>query len=239
MEKRSKFVSAIILIGWMILSQIPLIAIIGILGMSSQMGLWTNIVLTAIYLIIVLGIAWLIRRYYLKHSVEQPLKFNGRDIWINIGWAVLLRLVVALGSYVMFMVTGDVQTENDKVLMGDLNEKGGELAHIIPFVVFLLSIGIIIPFMEELIYRGIFKETLFKREMFWLPLIITSIVFGGMHVSNNLISFGIYFTMGLILYLSYSRRNNIKDSMMVHMINNSIIAIVMLVNYIIVYFNLF
>src|SRR5699024_1802438 len=124
MEKRSKFVSAIILIGWMILSQIPLIAIIGILGMSSQMGLWTNIVLTAIYLVIVLGIAWLIRRYYLKHSVEQPLKFNGRDIWINIGWAVLLRLVVALGSYVMFMVTGDVQTENDKVLMGDLNEKG-------------------------------------------------------------------------------------------------------------------
>lgn len=75
--------------------------------------------------------------------------------------------------------------------------------------------------------------------MFWLPLIITSIVFGGMHVSNNLISFGIYFTMGLILYLSYNRRNNIKDSMMVHMINNSIIAIVMLVNYIIVYFNLF
>jgi len=129
--------------------------------------------------------------------------------------------------------------KNDKVLMGDLNENGGELAHTIPFVVFLLSIGIIIPFMEELIYRGIFKETLFKREMFWLPLIITSIVFGGMHVSNNLISFGIYFTMGLILYLSYTRRNNIKDSMMVHMINNSIIAIVMLVNYIIVYFNLF
>ena len=40
-----------------------------------------------------------------------------------------------------------------------------------------------------------------------------------------------YTSMGMVFYLAYSRRGNIKDSMMVHMIHNSIIGIAILVGY--------
>ena len=37
-------------------------------------------------------------------------------------------------------------------------------------------ICIIGPYLEELLFRGIFKETLFMKYRFWLPFIISSII---------------------------------------------------------------
>ena len=75
------------------------------------------------------------------------------------------------------------------------------------------------------VFRGItlprnFKETLFMKYRFWLPFIISSIIFSSQHLSTNIFSYAIYFLMGCVLYLAYNRRRNIKDSMMVHMLNN-------------------
>ena len=51
-----------------------------------------------------------------------------------------------------------------------------QLAQVFPFIIFVITISFITPYLEELIYRGIFKETLFKKTSFWLPFIISSIV---------------------------------------------------------------
>ncbi|MDU1613897.1 MAG: CPBP family intramembrane glutamate endopeptidase, partial [Staphylococcus epidermidis] len=42
--------------------------------------------------------------------------------------------------------------------------------------------------------------------------------------------------MGCVLYLAYNRRRNIKDSMMVHMLNNSVSTLPIFVGYIWLYF---
>lgn len=224
----------LIFIGWMILAQLPIIIILTITNLSVKMDTLKATMSTVLYLIVVSVVVWLIRRYYRRHTYEHTDKFTTKDIGINIGWAVLLRIIVYAFLFLLYKVTGSAQTSNDKLLFGDMNQQAtnaSQLAQVFPFIIFVITISFIAPYLEELIYRGIFKETLFKKTSFWLPFIISSIVFGSQHGINNIISFIMYTSMGMVFYLAYSRRGNIKDSMMVHMIHNSIIGIAILVGY--------
>ena len=69
-------------------------------------------------------------------------------------------------SYLMLFATGSMQTQNDKMLLGDMNAAKptpDQLGQVFPLIVFVLTITFVAPYLEELVYRGIFKETLFKR----------------------------------------------------------------------------
>ena len=81
-------------IGWMILAQLPIIIILTITNLSVKMDTLKATMSTVLYLIVVSVVVWLIRRYYRRHTYEHTGKFTTKDIGINIGWAVLLRIIV-------------------------------------------------------------------------------------------------------------------------------------------------
>lgn len=83
----------LIFIGWMILAQLPIIIILTITNLSVKMDTLKATMSTVLYLIVVSVVVWLIRRYYRRHTYEHTDKFTTKDIGINIGWAVLLRIV--------------------------------------------------------------------------------------------------------------------------------------------------
>ena len=64
-------------------------------------------------------VIWLVRRYYQRHTYEPIKPFKRKDIMINIGWALLLRVIVIGMSFLMMAITGQAQTENDKALLGN------------------------------------------------------------------------------------------------------------------------
>ena len=80
-----------------------------------------------------------------------------------------------------------------------------------------------------------FKETLFKRTRFWLPFILSSLIFASQHGISNWVAILMYTMMGMIFYLAYHRRRNVRDSMMVHMIHNGVSGIMVLVSYFMVF----
>lgn len=84
----------LIFIGWMILGQLPIIIILTITNLSVKMDTLKATMSTVLYLIVVSVVVWLIRRYYRRHTYEHTGKFTTKDIGINIGWAVLLRIIV-------------------------------------------------------------------------------------------------------------------------------------------------
>lgn len=243
-EKRrptgNKFVRALIFIGWMLLIQIPIVSSMFIYSFSIYMDTLTCTLVTIIYFILAAVIIWLVRGYYKRHTYEKPKKFTGKDIAVNVGWAVLLRLIVIGMSYLMLFATGSMQTQNDKMLLGDMNAAKptpDQLGQVFPLIVFVLTITFVAPYLEELVYRGIFKEILFKRTRFWLPFILSSLIFASQHGISNWVAILMYTMMGMIFYLAYHRRKNVRDSMMVHMIHNGVSGIMVLVSYFMVFFS--
>ena len=238
--KGNKFVRALIFIGWMLLIQIPIASIMFIYSFSIYIDTLTGTLVTIIYLLIAAIVIWLVRGYYKRHTYEEPKKLTGKAIAINIGWAVLLRIIVIGMSYLMLFATGSMQTQNDKMLLGDMNAAKptpDQLGQVFPLIIFVLTITFVAPYLEELVYRGIFKETLFKRTRFWLPLILSSLIFASQHGISNWVAILMYTMMGMIFYLAYHRRGNVRDSMMVHMIHNGVSGIMILVSYFMVLFS--
>src|SRR5699024_10786144 len=145
--------------------------------------------------------------YYHKRTYEIVKKrLNKRDIGINILWFIVLRIAVLIFSLLIMQIYGEEQSTNDELLMKNLIDiEHLTLPIIISLIVFFVAITFIAPYLEEHVFRGIFKETVFNKMTLWSPMLISSAVFSINHASNNIITFLMYMSMGIVLYLVYNR----------------------------------
>jgi len=189
------------------------------------------IALSLAFVILAIIVIWAVRTYYHKRTYEIVKKrLNKRDIGINILWFIVLRIAVLIFSLLIMQIYGEEQSTNDELLMKNLIDiEHLTLPIIISLIVFFVAITFIAPYLEEHVFRGIFKETVFNKMTLWSPMLISSAVFSINHASNNIITFLMYMSMGIVLYLVYNRRKNIKDSIMVHMLNNAVASITMII----------
>ena len=194
---------------------------------GKSLPIYAEILLVALYLILVFLIFRSLWRRYQKHVPEEKKKFklSGKDIGFAFLFFFLARVAAIVGVYLNLILSGNSQTSNDSAIEG----LGGMMSsqHIFFALLFVVTIAFIAPIMEELIFRGFGTAFFFQNNQKVLPAIVTSVVFTLPHITQ-LTEFPIYFALGLVLYLSYARRGNIKDSMLVHILNNLPMAIILL-----------
>src|SRR5699024_4449350 len=118
----------------------------------------------------------------------------------------------------------------DEILMSIANPEGTFAPY---YILFLLAVGMLVPIIEELAFRGIGTQLLFKTHTYWLPLIVTSTIFGFMHTPTTVISFILYGSIGVVFFIAFQRRKNIISSMFVHILHNGIGVALLLVMFIV------
>ncbi len=153
-------------------------------------------------------------RYHIEHNISthQP-KINFSKIWFSFGLMACLLLVFYISD---FLIRPQLFTWNFQA---------------IPFL-FLSLIGFVfIPIqagLEELIFRGYLMqgfERLFINRR-WLPLIITSFLFAGLHLPNPEIQvfgyaiLGTYFFFGMIAGIISILDDGIELALGLHIANN-------------------
>jgi len=209
------------LVGLIALSLLINVAPMLFLRLGKNLPIYAEILLVALYLILVFLIFRSLWRRYQKHVPEEKKKFkqSGKDIGFAFLFFFLARVAAIVGVYLNLILSGNSQTSNDSAIQG--------LQHIFFALLFVATIAFIAPIMEELIFRGFGTAFFFKNNQKVLAAIVTSVVFTLPHITQ-LTEFPIYFALGLVLYLSYARRGNIKDSMLVHILNNLPMAIILL-----------
>ena len=197
------------------------------LRFGKSLPIYVEILLVALYLILVYLIFRSLWQRYQKRVPEEKKKFklSGKDIGFAFLFFFLARVAAIVGVYLNLILSGNSSTTNDSAIQG----LGGMMSsqHIFFALLFVATIAFIAPIMEELIFRGFGTAFFFKNNQKVLPAIVTSVVFTLPHITQ-LTEFPIYFALGLVLYLSYARRGNIKDSMLVHILNNLPMAIILL-----------
>lgn len=80
--------------------------------------------------------------------------------------------------------------------------------------------GFIVPFAEELFFRGILYQWLKDKAGVWIGIIGSSLVFGLLH--GDLPIAGATFVMGIILAWLFERSNSLWPSITIHIVNNSL-----------------
>lgn len=86
----------------------------------------------------------------------------------------------------------------------------------------ILSISIIGPVAEEFIFRGVLLKRMIKKTSMWSGILISSILFGILHPDI----FGAL-VFGIVASLLYLKTNNLFIPILFHIINNSIVVLLM------------
>ena len=127
-----------------------------------------------------------------------------------------IYIVTRIGAMVM-MWEGVSNSTNQEII---------ENAHMNPFVLITVTV-IMAPIVEELIFRGLLMGRVFNSDSI-VGLILSSLLFGLVHMPNSIGVWIIYAGMGFTLGTVYRKFQKLEYCIMAHMINNSIAVSMML-----------
>jgi membrane protease YdiL (CAAX protease family) len=157
---------------------------------------------------------------YLKPPLRhEGIRFGGR--W---GWVILcllcwgLTLGMEFGYQEAFTrVMGRAPEQH--VLLGTLIADSP-----LSFVALLLTAGMLIPLLEEIVFRGVMQDYLGRRIPTIWSLLIVSVIFGLMHGLDAALTTGLF---GFICSLLRLRYQSLWPAIFLHAFNNSMVVIVL------------
>ena len=208
MEQMTRAAKGIVMaIGLFVLSQVPQIFLF------MKKPLFSDGVISLVF-VIVIGLFLFIakKRGYFSKNEEG---FSGKNIGIVFAGFILMRILAVVFTLIM-----QETTKNDQVIQ-DFT------ANVSTINLFLmLCVGA--PIMEEIIFRGVIINELFRRKdnqpislkMEILGLVVSSVAFGSIHLSSNFISVLLYVTLGATMGAVYLLTKSLKCSIAVHFLNN-------------------
>lgn len=167
-------------------------------------------------------IAWgqrLYRRY--DHFNHRSQSFFAHAKTILGGYMAIVAGEIVLGN-LNRLIYHQVQTANNQAIIDTMS--GSPIVS----VLVCFSAVCLTPFAEELIFRGLFMNLFFNARDFWLPILLSGLVFTLVHASSNIISYLIYFYMGCVLAYVYRSTGNLTNSIGIHLINNLVSILLIL-----------
>ena len=144
------------------------------------------------------------------------LKSGKTYLYLFIGF-----IFIALSQYLMLHVFSFESAAEQKEQLGGLG-----LQNSIQSIIYVLSIAIITPVKEEILFRGILYRFLEKKYNFLVSIIISSFIFGILH-GGLLITATI---MGMVFAMLYKKTQSIIPSIILHIVWNLLVSLSMIVS---------
>ncbi len=154
--------------------------------------------------------------HFIKYIWDVSVLKSGKTyLYLLIGF-----IVIALSQYLMLHVFSFESAEEQKEQLGSLG-----LQNSIQSIIYVLSVAIITPVKEEILFRGILYRFLEKKYNFLVSIIISSFIFGILH-GGLLITATI---MGMVFAMLYKKTQSIIPSIILHIVWNLLVSISMIV----------
>lgn len=180
------------------------------------------VILSLLFVMIFLFIIITARRVY--HRYNQMPASGLVDLRLVVAGYLVIMVGMIFFGWLNQAVFHQGETANNEIIRRMLNH------NLIITVVFVISSFTLTPIAEELIFRGILTNLFFRRDSFWPKIFLSGLVFSAAHSSTTIASFLLYCFMGMVLAYVYRRSDNLKNSMLLHALNNLIAIIPMLLS---------
>ena len=180
----------------------------------------------------IIGVAFLLNDFLKEVEVTGEIDIDTGVIkqllaWIRNGIkedrdkAVVLAITASLGitsSLAFNILAGIIQIQSPRY------EKVEAIQYSVPIWLGLILYGIISPFVEEIVFRGLTYNRM--RRFFGIPLsvIVTALLFAGFH--GNLAQFLYALCMGVLLALCYEWVKSFAAPLVFHMAANIVVFVV-------------
>lgn len=189
-------------------------------------SLFNTIVAATVYglaILIVLGAPWLVRK---KKTTLEDLGLQRLLSWMDIAWA-------PAGAIVYLIVTALVSAAAMALLpfidYSQAQETGfSQLSTQPEYILAFISLVIVAPFAEEVLFRGYLFGKLRKHVPLWIAILVTSLLFGLVHFQWNV---GVdVFALSIVLCLLRVVSGSLWPSILLHMMKNGIAFYFLFIN---------
>lgn len=159
---------------------------------------------------------------YKDELLNNIKKLNKKNILTTLIYFIIGFLLMMLSNYIINYIIIPNGISNNEQSNRDLllNNK----------LLYGLLLSLIIPYIEEIVFRLSFKKSIKNNTIF---ILISSTIFGLLHIISStklieLLYFIPYFILGLTFSTIYTKTNNIFCSTLSHILNNTITVLVIL-----------
>jgi membrane protease YdiL (CAAX protease family) len=189
-----------------ILLHIAAVVLLGVLSPFYTLAIVPNFIISQLIVLVPALIGLLI-------SKENLIKLVGfRRIKISSVFMIILFTFLAMPLTTVINAVSMLFVDNTVVaISGDILE--------IPFFVMLLIIGVIGPFSEELVFRGIVYQGYKRSGTALQALLLSSCLFALMHMNFNQAAYAV--VIGMILVVLVEATGSLWSSILFHVIFNS------------------
>ena len=147
---------------------------------------------------------------YKDELLNKIKKLNKKSILTTLIYFIIGILLMMLSNYIINYIIIPNGISN--------NEQGNRELLLNNKVLYGFLLSLIIPYIEEIVFRLSFKKSINNNIIF---ILISSTIFGLLH-------FIPYFILGLTFSTIYTKTNNIFCSTLSHILNNTITVLVIL-----------
>ena len=208
-----KFLTALkyffLALGLLFLEQLPTVFI------AADQPFWQSVLITLALLVVAVFTVYVAKRVGLLNHLEELKTWQAWKT-VLIGF-VVLTVVKYIGGIILLLENGlGANTENQAAL---------EQLGMSPLLLIVLTV-IAAPIVEETVMRGLILGRVFNNS--YLGVIISSLLFGLLHMPTNIGSWVIYGGMGLVLAVVYHKTQKLEYTIAIHFINNALGVLLML-----------
>ena len=196
-------------LGLLFLEQLPTAFI------AADQPFWQVALIILALLVVVVFTVYVAKRVGLLNHLEELKTWQAWKT-VLIGF-VVLTVVKFIGGIILLLENGlGANTENQAAL---------EQLGMSPLLLVVLT-AIAAPIVEETVMRGLILGRTFNNSYF--GVIISSLLFGLLHMPTNIGSWVIYGGMGLVLAVVYHKTQKLEYTIAIHFINNALGVLFML-----------
>ena len=147
-------------------------------------------------------------------------------VWQTIGLAFVafFTFLVALfpiGLIGAIFELGYIESGSNDTTV-EMFSSGVEVGGITAILAFI-SVVILPPIVEEMFFRGVIHNTLRQRFGFWITTLVSSAIFGVVHIAPIAILHA--FIMGVFLAWVYERYDSLWPPILIHIIRNGMVGV--------------
>ena len=216
------FVLAQVIIGLLLV----LLKVVGVSFANVNESTFQTVLSALIYVLsisIVMGVPWLVRKY---RTTKAELGIDKALTWTDVLLAAAGFIVYIILSYFLTSISLHILPFYNADQVQDTGFAG--LGQGFEYVLAFATLVIIAPISEELLFRGYLLGKLRKHVSTWLAILITSLLFGAIHLAWNV---GVdVFALSIVLCLLRIRTGRLWPSILLHMIKNAIAFYFLFIN---------
>lgn len=180
-------------------------------------------------LVVVIGVPFWLKR---RRATREDLGVVRLPSWLDIVLAPAALVVYMFVSAAVLYLLSVLAPQIDLKQAQDIPFSG--LSHQYEYVLAFLTLVVLAPLAEELLFRGYLFGKMKKHAPFWLATIITSVLFGGLHlIAGASLQWNVAadtFALSLVLCTLRQLTGNIWAGVLLHMIKNGIAYYFLFIN---------